>query len=147
MTLGFLLDIVIAALLGTTIFYCWRLNRRLAALRQGREELNALVQSLTEATKKAEAGIGQLKEGAKEANAELKKNVDSAVALRDELSLITETGNNLANRLEARLTNGGGAAPAPSIDLEAERKSRSASRDADDGGARAHILQSLRQAR
>lgn len=164
MTVAFILDIVIAGLLGITIFYCWRLNRRLAALRKGREELARLVTSLTEATAKAETGISQLKGTAKEAGDELKKELAAARSLRDELALITESGNNLANRLEERLMNSGRSRTDGSVDLEAVRAARaerqartepepeagSAAAESAEGrteSARADILDQLKQAR
>ena len=165
MTVAFILDIVIAALLGVTIVYCWRLNRRLAALRQGRAELAKLISSLTEATTKAEAGISQLKGSAQEAGDELRKELSSARALRDELALITESGNNLANRLEERLMNAGRTREDGSVDLQAVRAARAerrartgadndarpaqeaAGEEADTETARAAFLDSIKQAR
>ena len=67
MTMGFMLDVLIAVLLVATVIYCWRLNQRLSTLRQGREELAALVTQLTQATMRAEGSIGALKVAAKEA--------------------------------------------------------------------------------
>jgi hypothetical protein len=151
MTMGFMLDVLIAVLLVVTVAYCWRLNQRLSTLRQGREELAALVNQLTQATMRAEGSIGALKIAAKEATGGLEENIGTARALRDELALITETGNNLANRLETRLTGVGRGRAEPSVDLDALREerarpARTPRRDADQA-AREHILNTLRQAR
>ena|SRR5690606_4992662 len=149
MTMGFMLDVVIAVLLVVTVVYCWRLNQRLSTLRQGREELAALVTQLTQATMRAEGSISTLKGAAKEATQGLEENISAARALRDELALITETGNNLANRLENRLTGAGRKAEG-SVDLDTLRQERRPVRapkpDAD-MAAREHILNTLRQAR
>jgi len=151
MTMGFMLDVLIAVLLVATVIYCWRLNQRLSTLRQGREELAALVTQLTQATMRAEGSIGALKVAAKEAAQGLEENIGAARALRDELALITETGNNLANRLENRLTGAGRGRAEPSIDLDALRQERTrparAPKQDADMAAREHILNTLRQAR
>ena len=146
MTMGFALDIVVAVLLAVTVVYCWRLNQRLTTLRQGREELARLVTTLTQATQRAENSIHVLKAAAQETNATLDAKVKTAEALRDELSLITETGNNLANRLENRLTGAKGEAGA-APKLEEVRSGRTPSRKEPDAAAREEILKVLRQAR
>lgn len=147
MTTALILDLLIAGLLCATIVFCWRLNRRLAALRKGREELRGLIQSLNEATSRAEAGIQQLKDSAKDAGEALKGDIKSARTLRDELSLITETGNNLADRLEGRLTAGSGnAAKAESVDLSAVRAARKSPRGRP-ANVSSEMLDALKQAR
>jgi|SRR3546814_537157 hypothetical protein len=151
MTMGFMLDVVVAVLLVVTVVYCWRLNQRLSTLRQGRAELAALVTQLTQATMRAESSIGALKIAAKEASQGLEENIGTARSLRDELAMITETGNNLANRLETGLTGPRRGKADVSVDLDAAREERTRparppKRDADQA-AREHILNTLRQAR
>jgi hypothetical protein len=151
MTMGFMLDVVVAVLLVVTVGYCWQLNRRLRNLRQGREELAALVGQLTQATMRAESSIGALKIAAKEASGNLEDNISTAKSLRDELAMITETGNNLANRLENRLTGVGRGQAGASVDLnsvrgERTKPAREPKSDAD-LEAREQILNTLRQAR
>jgi ABC-type transporter Mla subunit MlaD len=142
MTAALFLNLVIAGLLVVTIGYCWQLNRRLSTLRQGREELVALVTSLNQVTQRAEAGISALQAMAKDAGAELQKTVKKAQDLRDELALITETGNNLANRLENRLTTA-----RSSVDLGEVRAQRRQPPRAPDNAARHEILKALQAAR
>jgi|GEM_PF-1319064 len=151
MNMGFMLDVVIAVLLVVTVVYCWRLNQRLSTLRQGREELAALVGQLTQASMRAETSIGTLKAAAKEAGSALEEKIGAATSLRDELAMITETGNNLANRLENRLTGMGRGHAEPPADLSAVRDGRARSGRAPKTGAdldaREQILNTLRQAR
>jgi len=100
---------VIAALLGVTIFYCTLVNRRLAALRSGKDELKKVVEDLTVATTSAQMNIERLKEAGKEVVFTLEDDVRKGRALSDELSLMIEAGNNLANRLEGGRERAAGA--------------------------------------
>ncbi len=111
MTTEIALDLLLIILLVTTIGYCVVLNRRLTRLRDGQSEFKALVDTLTAATDKAQRSLTELRELTEVGSAELSKNIAAGREVADELSMITETGNALAGRLEARLTGG---QPAPS---------------------------------
>ena len=100
MWISLIIDGVIAVLLGVTIFYCTLVNRRLAALRSGKDELKQVVEDLTVATTSAQMNIERLKEAGKEVVFTLEDDVRKGRALSDELSLMIEAGNNLADRLE-----------------------------------------------
>ena len=82
------------------------LNRRLTRLRDGHSEFKALVETLTTATDKAQSSLKDLRELTENASKTLSGNIDTARKLADELSVITESGNALAERIEARLTGG-----------------------------------------
>ena len=79
-------DGIVAFLLVVTIFYAAKLNRRLRALRADKAELQALVQSLAEASQSAEAGVMGLKAGAEEIGRLLAKKARDAQALREDLA-------------------------------------------------------------
>lgn len=100
MWISLIADGVIAVLLGVTIFYCALVNRRLAALRSGKDELKKVIEDLTVATTGAQMSIERLKEAGKEVVFTLEEDVRKGRALSDELSLMVEAGNNLADRLE-----------------------------------------------
>ena len=100
MWISLLLDGVIALLLGVTIFYCTLVNRRLAALRSGKDELKQVIEDLTVATTNAQMSISHLKEAGREVASTLEDDVRKGRSLSDELALMVEAGNNLANRLE-----------------------------------------------
>ena len=133
MTTTLLLDLLVAALLSATIFYCWQLNRRLVVLRGGHDELRLLIENLNEATRKAQAATVELKSSSDTIGARLNGQVASARVLVDELKLIVETGNTLADRVSGGLrgvsgrpASGGKAAPREKAaenpaDLRAER--------------------------
>ncbi len=103
MTLSLAADIVVALLLIATIFYAIKLNRRLAALRGDKSELQTLVQSLSGASQHAEASVGALKAVAEDVGRHLEKQVEQAQALREDLRYMMERGGALADRLETSL--------------------------------------------
>lgn len=112
MTLDLVLQILLTALLAVTVVYCYRLDKRLRILRSGQDGLREVVEQLNAATVEAGRSIELLRGSSVEIGEELDKRMRSARALLDELSLVVASGNNLAERLEARLT-AGARAPAP----------------------------------
>lgn len=109
MNLSFLLDLLLIGLLLATLGFCIRLNGRLQAVRGANQELRQLVSSFDNATEKARAGVVELRAASEAAARDLKDRVEKARALADELSIITESGNHLADRLERGLTSRRGA--------------------------------------
>ena len=105
-SLEFIINIVIIALLIPTIIYAYRLNKNLTILRQNQSSLSKLIQSLNEATFKAENSIPKLKSATQSTSGELKEVVDSAKTLKDDLTFINERADNLADRLENVINNG-----------------------------------------
>lgn len=104
MTVGLILEGLVAVLLVTTVYYCVILNRRLTKLRDGQDEFMSLVVELNEATRRAQNSVEDLKSLTAETGKELEERVAAGRVLADELAMITEAGNNLANRLERQLT-------------------------------------------
>lgn len=100
MPLSLIMDIVITALLATTIFYALRLSRHLEAFRSNRTDMERLIRDLSSQITRAQEGITTLDEVAKDSSGELRKLVDRATGLSDELQIMTESGNNLAARLD-----------------------------------------------
>lgn len=99
MIAGLILEALVALLLMITIGYCFVLNRRLSALRDGRDELKGLIETLSETVARAQFCIGELKKGGEEATSQLQESISKANGLSDELSVMIEVGNNLADRL------------------------------------------------
>jgi chromosome segregation ATPase len=100
MTLALAADLIVAVLLIVTIGYSAVLNRRLAALRADKAELQALVEGLARTTASAGAGIATLKTAAETVGRELEARRAKAQALRDDLAYLVERGNSAADRLE-----------------------------------------------
>jgi hypothetical protein len=103
MTLNIILDIVVAGLLLATIVYAVLLSRRLGALRNDKQQLEALVNSLDASSQRAEAGIAALKEAAERIGQQLQQRVDQAKALQGDLAYIIDLGGGLADRLEGTI--------------------------------------------
>ncbi len=107
---GLVLDSLIVVLLLATIVYAATLSRRLSRLRDGRAELERAVRAFSAAAAQADAGIQGLKLAADGVGTTLQAEIDSARALRDELTFLVEAGEGLAGRLEAVASNAGHAA-------------------------------------
>lgn len=104
-SLELIIDIVLALLLGGAIISAWILNKRLDIVRKGQTEMAALVQQLNIATTNAQTSVSSLKNAGIDAQDNLTNEIKKARALADELTLITEAGDSLANRIEQNLTN------------------------------------------
>ena len=95
MTLTVMLDLVVAGLLAVTIVYAMLLSRRLGALRNDTAQLEALVKSLDDSARRAEAGVAALNVAAAEVGRELQQRLDQGRTLRTDLSYIIDLGGNL----------------------------------------------------
>jgi hypothetical protein len=116
MTLNIVLDIVVSALLLATIAYAMLLSRRLGALRNDKQALEALVASLDSSSQRAESGIAALKDAAERIGQQLQQRVDQGKALQGDLSYIIDLGSGLADRLEGNIRarrDDGRTAPEP----------------------------------
>ena len=107
MNLELYIDILLSALLAATIFYCVLLNRRLTAMRDAQNEFEALIREFGQATRQAEASLVNLRQAGEEVGANLDTMIGSGRDLYDELKIITESGNVLADRIEYGLVGGG----------------------------------------
>lgn len=109
--LSFGLDIFILFLLAFTIYYALKLSRSLNKFRMNKAEFQALIQDLTMNIDKAHSAIHALKTATGDGNTP--EALDDARALIDELKIITQSGQNLAARLEQNITNTKHATPKP----------------------------------
>jgi len=97
---GFALDILVLVLLGVTIFYAARLSIYLKTFKDGRADLEKILQKLTANIDQAENAIQGMKNTATIAGQELQDLVNESKFLSDELRFMNEAGDNLASRLE-----------------------------------------------
>lgn len=100
-----MVDALLALLLIGVMGACFVVNRRLNEVRRGQDEMNQVVDSLNRAVQEAQSGIKILRATADEVEANLSAEVKKGRALADELTLITQAGNNLADRIEGGLTS------------------------------------------
>jgi chromosome segregation ATPase len=101
MDTGLIIDIVVIALLGATIFYALRLERRLANVRNAQAALADVIRELNTAAARAEAGIQGLKVAAASSGQTLDDKIKRARSLADELELLLQSGERLGQRLES----------------------------------------------
>lgn len=114
MTIAVLLDLLVVTLLVVTIVYATILNRRLGALRAGKEELRALINDFTAATERAHIGMKVLRQASEDSSRALNEKLDEAGALKDDLSFLVERGGVIADRLEHGIRGARGhQGPAP----------------------------------
>jgi hypothetical protein len=98
-----MLEIVLVALLAATLFYSVRLERALGVLKRDRSALEALVGGFNASTSRAEAGIERLRAAVDGAGHQLALRIDAAAALKDDLTLLSQRGERLADQLDSRL--------------------------------------------
>lgn len=98
--LSLILDILVLIGLALTIYYCIRLSKSLSNFRQYRQEFNVLLKELSANIEKAQDAVANLKDTSYEAGEDLQKVINNSRNLSDELQLMNDMGNALANRLE-----------------------------------------------
>jgi len=135
LAMEWLLEIVLVLLLAATLFHAIRLEHALGVLKRDRVELQELVAGFNASTRQAELGIERLRGAADGAGHQIARQVDAALSLKDDLALLIERGDQLADRLDAlvhtgrplaaetpRLTVVAGAEPGePRVRSQAER--------------------------
>lgn len=97
-------DVGMMAMLAATIICALRLNKHLSVFRSNRNEMERLIRELTTQITRAQEGITTLDDISKTQGEDLRKMVAKARALMDELSIMTESANSVAERLENSAT-------------------------------------------
>lgn len=100
MDFAFYLDLVMIVLLVATIIYAIILNRKLAAFRRSREDMQNFLTAFNTANERAETSITALKEMAEQSGERLREDIEKASALNEDLSFMVDRGESIANRLE-----------------------------------------------
>lgn len=133
--IGLAFEGAVALVLVLVAGLCWRLDRRLSALRSGQDGVRATVVELAEATAKAEAAVRGLRATSDKAGRDLDERISEARALADELRLIADSvGPERASARDERR--------APRAEIEVREETRAGGRAArrarvdppDDGG-------------
>lgn len=97
--LSILLDITLIGLLVVGIRYALKLSKQLTQMREGRAEMERFVLNFNNAIGRAESGLRGLKETARTSGDDLEKLIEKGQLLRDELNFLTESADQMANRL------------------------------------------------
>ena len=116
-TIGLAVELSLCGLLVVTLVYCILLERRLAAVRKGQEGLKSTIGELNTAITNAGASMRALKAAASGAADTLDDRLARARAIIDELSLLTASGERIAERFDRASEAGTTArrAPAPQL--------------------------------
>src|SRR6201985_586370 len=96
--LSFYVELAMQILLAVTLCYCVVLERRLAAVRKGQEGLSRTIGELNMAIAGAGASLRALKTAAGEAAHTLDERLKRARLHIDELSVLTASGERIAQR-------------------------------------------------
>lgn len=96
----FYVEAALTLLLAVTLVYCIVLERRLSAVRKGQDGLKQTVRELNGAIAAAGASLRALKVTAGEAAANLDEKLRRARLHIDELSVLTISGERIAERIE-----------------------------------------------
>lgn len=107
------LDIVILCALCATIVYARRLSRQFGEMQADRKTFQKLIEALNGAATRADAATKSMREAAEGSGDDLQDQINAARTLADELQIIVEAGDHLANRLET--LSGRAAAPLQSV--------------------------------
>ena len=95
-----LLEIILILLLAATLFHSLRLERALGILKRDRTALEDLVVAFNDSTRQAEQGIERLRNAADGAGQQISRQVDLSGGLKEDLRLLIERGERLADELE-----------------------------------------------
>jgi hypothetical protein len=108
-----ILELALVALLAATLFHAVRLERALGVLKRDRVQLQELIEGFNASTHQAEHGIERLRTAVDGAGQQIARQVDAALLLKDDLTLLTDRGDRLADRLDALVRAGRPLASAP----------------------------------
>lgn len=103
-SLSTILELALSTLLAATLVYCIVLERRLSAVRKGQDGLKSMIGELNAAIAGAGASLRALKAAAATAADTLDDRLKRARALADELSLLSSSGERIAQRFDRAAT-------------------------------------------
>ncbi len=112
LNIGLIVELALTGLLAVTLVYCIVLERRLAAVRRGQEGLKSTIGELNTAITNAGAAMRALKATASGAAETLDERLARSRSVIDELSLLTASGERIAERFD-RASDASAAARAP----------------------------------
>jgi len=100
--LGF--DVIIMAALVATIIFAFRLSKQFDQMQADRKAFDLLISSLNVAASRAEAAVKALKDAAQQGGDQLQEKINAARTLSDELEIMVQAGDNMADRLQNAAT-------------------------------------------
>ncbi len=100
MTIGAIIDVFLIGFTGVLLCYCYMLNRNIKKFNESKNNFSHAVQEFISSYSSAEEMLVSVKETLQFSEKKLDSKLDQAEKLFNELELIVQTGNNLADRLE-----------------------------------------------
>lgn len=97
--LSLFIDVLVLGGLATTIYFALKLSRNLNNFRDHRKEFELLIGELNQNIEHAYEALAALREGSSRSGRNMEEQLEEARALVDELKLMTQSGNNVADRL------------------------------------------------
>ncbi len=95
-----ILDVLILIALGATVFYSINLSKQFNKLQADKKAFENLIRSLNLASSRSESVIKSLKDIALGGSEDLQEKIGRARGMSDELEIMIQAGDSLANRLE-----------------------------------------------
>ncbi len=117
---GLIFDVVILAALGATIMYARRLSEQFNKMQADKQAFEQLIAALNLASSRAEGAIKALKDAVLSGGDQLQDKVNKARALSDELEIMIQAGDNLAERLSGAAENSRKKPQAPALTSRAD---------------------------
>lgn len=112
-------EALVCVLLLAAAVMCWRVDRRLRALRDGQDGLKDTIGALNDAVDRARASLAALDRASREQGAALKDEVEHARSLCDELRFLNDQGEARFERAEPRGRRARSGAPSPAAEESA----------------------------
>ena len=94
---------LVCILLLAAAVMCWRVDRRLRALRDGQDGMKETIGALNDAVDRARASLAALDRASKQQGAALKSEVEHARTLCDELRFLNDQGETRFERADTRV--------------------------------------------
>jgi hypothetical protein len=113
MNFSVLLELTLVVLLMVTLAYCVVLERKLAGVKKGQQALGRTVHDLNVAIEKAGVALSALKAATSGVGEDLNDRIHRGRALADELSLLTASGERIAERFDRAVATRPAPADAP----------------------------------
>jgi hypothetical protein len=104
LSLGIIVESMVAILLATTIGYCVILNHKLQRLHSDRDALRKMIADLVQATTLANNAVQELKTAALEADTQLEKRLEEAEQFGVELANHVAAGSQILDKI-AKITS------------------------------------------
>lgn len=100
MSESFVIDVLVIALLGATIYFAFRLDRKLQGLRNIQAEMANVIQELNIAASRAEVGIQGLRSAVESSGRLLEDKIRDATSIGEELAVLMKSGERTSRLIQ-----------------------------------------------